>query len=219
MVKHIGLGTLLLLLVMAPAQAAVIVLDFEGLQDLEPIEEFYNGGIGGFGSGPGPDFDLSFGEDALAVIDSDAGGSGNFGGEPSPDTIMFFLEGSAVLNVPNGFDTGFSFFYSAISNTGTVRVWDGLNASGNLLLTLNLPLTPNTGAPDPNGNFSPLVPFGGAFAGTAMSIDFGGTSNQIGFDDITFGSATPGDDVPEPGTWFLLATGLGILGRRSRRLG
>jgi hypothetical protein len=118
------------------------VLDFEGLADVEPIQEFYNGGLGGFGSGPGPDFDLSFGADALAAIDQDAGGTGNFGGEPSPDTTMAFLTGSAVLNVPNGFDTGFSFFYSAINQPGIVEVFDGLDATGNLLATINLGLTP-----------------------------------------------------------------------------
>jgi hypothetical protein len=204
------------------AQAAVIVLDFEGLGDLEPINSFYDGGLGGNGSGPGPDYDLVFSSNALAVIDADAGGSGNFGGEPSPDTIMFFLTGSAVLDVPAGFDTGFSFYYSAINNTGIVNVYDGLGATGTLLASLNLPLTPNTGAPDPNGNFSPFVPFGVAFAGIAKSVDFGGTVNQIGFDDITFGSATPGNggNIPLPGTLALLglgAAGLGATRRRVRR--
>jgi hypothetical protein len=34
-----------------------------------------------------------------------------------------------------------------------------------------------------------------AFSGIAKSIGFGGVANQIVFDDVTFGSATPG-----PGT-------------------
>lgn len=212
-------AALVLLLFLAPAQAAVIVLDFEGLGNQEQILDFYNGGLGGSGSGPGPDFDLTFGSNALAIIDEDAGGTGNFGGEPSPDTIMFFLTGTAVLNVPNGFDTGFSFFYSAINSPGSVNVYDGLNATGNLLADLFLPLTPFNGAPDPTGQFSPFVPIGVAFAGTAMSIDFGGTVNQIGFDNITFGSATPGR-VPEPGTFLVCAIGLaGLFGFELRRRG
>ncbi|MGI9450883.1 MAG: PEP-CTERM sorting domain-containing protein [Geminicoccaceae bacterium] len=202
------------------AEAAPIVLDFEGLGDLEPIQEFYNGGIGGFGSGPGPDFDLSFGADALAIVDQDAGGNGNFGGEPSPDTVMFFLNNSAVLDVPNGFDTGFSFFYSAINLPGIIEVFDGLNATGNILATINLGLTPFNGAPDPTGQFSPFVPIGASFPGTALSIDFGGTSNQIGFDNITFGSATPGGltPVPEPASMLILGIGLaGIAALRRRQ--
>ena len=40
------------LLWVGSAGAAVIVLDFEGLQDFEAVQEFYNGGFGGNGSGP-----------------------------------------------------------------------------------------------------------------------------------------------------------------------
>ena len=66
------------------------VLNFEGLADLEPVENFYDGG-------GGPDFNVAFSSSALALVDRDAGGSGNFGGEPSPDTIMFFLTDTAVM--------------------------------------------------------------------------------------------------------------------------
>jgi hypothetical protein len=42
-----------------------------------------------------------------------------------------------------------------------------------------------------------------------MSVDFSGTANQIGFDDITLGSATPGmSGSPEPCTSALMGTGL-----------
>lgn len=65
---------------------------------------------------------MFFSANALAVVDADSpGGTGNFGGEPSPDTILFFLSGvSAIMNVPAGFTVGFSFWYSAISNTGKI---------------------------------------------------------------------------------------------------
>lgn len=177
-----------------------VVMDFEGLEDLETVEEFYDGGLGGNGSGPGPDFGVIFSPNAQAIIDSDAGGSGNFGGEPSPDTILFFLTGTAAtMNVPDGFTDGFSFFYSAINEPGEIVVYDGLDGTGNVLATLQLPLTPNLGDPDPTGNFSPLEPIGVSFSGTARSVDFGGTIDQIGFDDITLGSETPGQvDDPDP---------------------
>lgn len=166
--------------------AGSVVLDFEGLGDNAPVGEFYNGG-------GGTDYGISFSTNSLAIIDSDAGGTGNFGGEPSASTILFFIDGaSATMNVPDGFSTGFSFYYTAINNPGTVVVYEGLNGTGTVLATLNLPVTPTNGAPDPTGTFSPLLPIGVAFSGIARSVDFGGTINQVGFDNITLGAATPG---------------------------
>lgn len=195
----------LALLISANAFSAAFTLTFEGLGNLEAVGNFYNGGLGGSGSGPGPNFGVTFNADALSIIDEDAGGTGNFGGEPSPSTVLFFLTGSAaVMSVEAGFDTGFSFFYSAINQPGSVTVWDGINGTGNILATLNLPLTPFNGAPDPTGTFSPLVPIGVAFNGTAKSVSFAGVQNQIAFDNITFGSEVPEGAIPEPGTYALM---------------
>ncbi len=179
------------------AQASTaLVLDFEGLGNLERILDFYDGGFGGFGSGPGPDYGISFGPDALALIDADAGGSGNFANEPSANTIAFFLTGpGVVMNVNNGFTTGFSFFYTS-ARVGTVTVYDGPNGTGNVLATVPVEKQYNTcGAPDPTGAFSCWTPVGVTFSGTAFSVNFGGVWNQTGFDDITLGSATPGEEV------------------------
>jgi hypothetical protein len=181
-----------------------LVLDFEGLGNLERILDFYDGGFGGFGSGPGPDFGISFGPDALALIDADAGGSGNFANEPSANTIAFFLTGpGVVMNVENGFTTGFSFFYTS-ARVGTVTVFDGPNGTGNVLATAPVEAQYNTcgAAGDPGGSFACWDPVGVTFSGTAFSVNFGGSWNQTGFDDITLGSATPGEEEPgaeEPG--------------------
>jgi hypothetical protein len=216
-------ATLIGWLTITPA-AAVTVLSFEGLGDLEPVGGFYHGqqANGGIGSGPGSDFGIIFSTNALALIDADAGGSGNFGGEPSTSTGLFFLRGAAAtMNVAAGFDTGFSFYYSAVNVAGVIDVWDGLDGTGNLLASLALPLTPNGGAPDPTGSFSPLLPIGVAFDGIARSVDFGGTVNQIVFDDITLGSVTPGDDtrVPLPGSLILLTGGVLLAALGRQRLG
>ncbi len=198
--------------------AAITVLTFEGLQNLESIDGFYNGANGGFGSGPGPSLGITFSANALAIIDSDAGGSGNIGGEPSPSTVLFFLSGTAAtMNVPAGFDTGFSFYYSSVNVPGLIDVWDGLDGTGNLLASLVLPMTPLGGAPDPTGAYSPFLAMGVAFDGIAHSVDFGGTVDQIAFDDITLGSITPGSAlavadteraVPEPGSFLLVVAGM-----------
>ena len=181
------------------AQASTtLVLDFEGLGNLERILDFYDGGFGGYGSGPGPDYGISFGPDALALIDADAGGSGNFANEPSANTIAFFSTGpGVVMNVKNGFTTGFSFFYTS-ARVGTVTVFDGPNGTGNVLAAVPVEKQYNTcGAPDPTGAFSCWTPVGVTFSGTAFSVNFGGVWNQTGFDDITLGSATPGEEETE----------------------
>ncbi len=213
--KQISIVAATLVGALVTANAAVTVLTFEGVGDFNPVGNFYNGGGGG-------NLGIVFSQNALAIVDADAGGGGNFGGEPSPSTILFFLGGgAATLNNAAGFTTGFSFYYSAISNPGFINVFDGLNATGNLLATLQLPVTPSNGG-DPNGAFSPFFPTGVSFSGTAMSVDFGGTANQIGFDDVTFGTDNPISAIPEPGSLVglgcVLATGLGFRSRRQRPL-
>ena len=197
------------LAVTLPAFADVVYLDFEGIGDFNPVGDYYNGG-------GGTNYGVSFSQATLALVDADAGGSGNFANEPSADTIMFFLDANnAVLNVAAGFQTGFSFFYTS-STAATVTVYDGLNKTGNVLGTLDLAAQgfDNCGG-DPTGSFCNWTAVGVAFDGTAKSIDFGGTANQTGFDNITFGSDTP--VVPEPSTYALMALGLAGIGFAARR--
>ncbi|MFM9978839.1 MAG: PEPxxWA-CTERM sorting domain-containing protein [Sphingomonadaceae bacterium] len=193
-----------------PAQAAVITLDFEGLSDLEAVGNFYDGGMG-------TNYGVSFSADALAIIDEDAGGTGNFANEPSASTVMFFLSGSTpILNYAAGFDTGFSFFYSS-STAATVSVYDGLDGTGNLLGSINLIAQFNDNcAGDPQGNYCNWTNIGVAFGGTARSINFGGTPDETGFDNITFGSAVAGGAVPEPTTWAMMIGGFGAIGGAMR---
>jgi PEP-CTERM motif len=199
------------------ASAAVITLDFEGVGDLNPVGNFYNGGAG-------TNYGVSFSPDTLAVVDSDSGGSGNFANEPSANTVMFFLNANtAILNYAAGFVDGFSFFYSS-STAATVTVWDGLNGTGNLLgtLTLSAQHTQNC-VGDPNGTFCNWSAVGVTFGMglTARSINFGGTANQTAFDNITFGSATPGSGptgVPEPASLALVGSALlGLAASRRRK--
>lgn len=188
----------------ASASPTVVVLDFEGLGNLSPVGAFY-----------APDY--TFSPATLAIIDGDAGGTGNIANEPSPDTVMFFLDASnAVLNVTNGFTTGFSFFYSS-STAASVNVYSGLNATGDLLGTLNLTAQFNQGCTgDPSGAFCNWTAVGVTFSGTAFSIDFGGTANQTAFDDITFGTDIAGG-IPEPATWAMMILGFGMVGSAMRR--
>jgi hypothetical protein len=205
--KRLLLSALACAALAAPASAAIVTLDFEGIADLSPVGSFY-----------APDY--IFSPATLALIDADAGGSGNFANEPSPNTVMFFLDASnAVLDVTNGFTTGFSFFYSS-STAASVTVYDGPGGTGNVLATLNLLAQGfDNCSGDPNGSFCNWTAVGVLFSGTAYSIDFGGTANQTGFDNITFGSDKPGGGgtVPEPATWAMMILGFGLVGSAARR--
>jgi hypothetical protein len=200
------------------ASASPVVLTFEGVGDEANINNFYNGGTDSLGNS-GPNYGVSFSGPTLGLIDADAGGTGNFANEPTPNTIMFFLSASsAVMNYAAGFDTGFAFFYTS-STAATVNIWSGLDATGSLLGSINLSAQYNGNGckGDPTGDFCNWTAIGVGFAGTAHSIDFGGTANQTGYDNITFGSSTPGNGVPEPGTWAMMITGMGLAGAMFRR--
>jgi PEP-CTERM motif len=196
--------------------ASVITLTFEGLGNLESVDNYYDGGLGGSGSGPGPNDGITFSSNSLSLIEDNHGGTGNEGGEPAGDTALFFLSGGAdTMNVAGGFTTGFSFFYSAPFDAGSITVYSGLNGAGTVLATLALPLTEDAGGgcPDnPGANFCPFVPIGVSFSGTAESVNFGGSANQIVFDNITIGSPVAGGAAPEPASVFLLLSGIGAIG-------
>ena len=192
------------------------MLTFEGLQNLEPVGNYHAGGSGGFGSGPGPNYGITFGPNSFAVVSDAAGGTGLFDGAPSMPTTLYFLSGPGdIMNVPAGFTTGFSFFYSSPFYTGSATVYSGLNGTGSVLTTLLLPSTPDgtTYGPPCSGVFDycPWLPAGVTFSGTAYSVDFSGAANNVGFDNVTLGSSTP--VVPEPGT--LVMFGSGALGLAS----
>lgn len=168
------------------------VLDFEGLGNLEEISQFYNGGTSSSGFA-GNNHGISFAGSAMAIIDADNGGTGNFANEPSPNTVMFFLKGcGATINVSAGFSGALSFYYTSPA-AGTVNIYDGPDGGGNLLASnAFLPTLPGKTEGDPTGYFANWKLFSVVFPNTAKSVTFLGVENQCGFDDITFGSKTPG---------------------------
>lgn len=208
---------LTLALAAVPAAAArAQVLTFEGVGDVNPVDGFYAS------SG------ITFTPNAFALVRTNLGGSGTFGGEPSPGTaLVFFTDPTdpapqpAYFNVAGGFTGGLGLFYSAPGMPGTVRIFSGLDATGTLLGTVALSMTPNGAVTlncpnNPGSFFCPMVAGGTSFAGVAHSVDFGAVTNDFVFDNVTLGAAAPAL-LPEPSGVALTVTGLLAIGAASRR--
>lgn len=207
------------LFVAQAATASTAVLGFGGLGCWEPVESFYNGGAGGFGSGPGTNYGIAFTSNALALpsANTSQGQScfSNIANTPSGSNGLFFLgKSAATMNDRSGFTDGFSFDYSAPYYSGFVDVWSGLNGTGTLLATLDLPTTAGCAQ---RPNYCVWDSIGVKFSGAAESVQFGGSENYIVFGDITLGSSIPGTPTPEPATIALLGGGLIGTGIRLRR--
>lgn len=199
----------------ASAATSVIQLDFSGVGNRAEIKTFYSGGSDSQ-ENTGVNYGVSFSDSALGLSDIDP--DANFAGEPSPHNIMFFLSGSAYLNMPEGFTQGFSFYYSTIDFTGQVDIYDGLNATGTRLGSLTLDALgegPVLDRPYSNWKIAAL-----SFSGTAKSVNFSGTVNEVGFDNITLGSLDPSiPAVPEASSAAQLLLGLGVIALLRRRYG
>ncbi len=208
----------------AVAHAAVVDLNFEGINSTYPsgfafINGYYDGGTSSDGTS-GPNYGVTFSPNAqaiclnsLTVVCSDTSRGGL--APSSAEGALFFLSGGDTdIDVAAGFTTGFSFNYTAPFDTGTVTVWSGLDGSGTMLASFDLPTT-SSGCPGYSAAFCPFFPIGVAFSGTAESIEFSGVANEIVFDDVTFGSSTPG--VPEPAAWATMLAGLAGAGAMIRR--
>ena len=207
--------------------AAIIVLDFEGIAPHSignnvTIDDYYNGGTSSNGSS-GNNYGIGFSSNALLVClntqavlcsNTSHGGSNTNSEEGA---LSFFSGAEIFMNIAAGFDTGFSFSYSAANHPGSVAVYDGVNGTGNLLATINLATTPRN-CPGFNASFCPFVAINLHFSGVARSVAFSGVDNEIVFDDLTFESDVVGSDpVPLPGAIPFMITGLAGLRAATRK--
>lgn len=226
--------------------AAPVGLGFEGMQvdvggTYQParVHTFYDGGYSQTDPAPpqlpvdlveGSDnFHVSFDDSAVVQRSKQAGGTGNFGPRYSDyegGTLLTNLGVSAlslkndsfVLDFRDGFDTGFSFYYSTVGDF-QVGVYDTLGGSGKVLGTQDYKINTTGCVADPNDGFCIWSVGALSFSGIAKSVRFSGLPNQALFDNVTFGSLSP---IPEPANWVLLGAGLAALtavARRRRRNG
>ncbi len=205
----------------AGGAAGGTTLTFEGLKNYEEVENYYNGGKGSRGSGPGPKYGVTFSSHALAYIPGEFHGKVTpYPGDPSPPTVLLlgdlgnrFGPGqpiSMTMDVKGGFVGALTFYDIAIVRKATATIWSGLDGTGKELATLNLPLVAAG-----NEAFSGLMTM--SFKGTAQSVVFSGGNDELALDNITFQS------VPEPASWLLVALGIGgvffVRGARGPRAG
>lgn len=204
-----GLSWLVLCLV-GNASASEVKLDFEGIGDQKEVGDFYSG-VG-----------VSFkgGEPALAIETKASGGTGNIVGNPSPKAVMYFEDSDSdpdtvpLLVFSQGFKDGFSFWYSAINVEGTVSYFtdeDGSEAAK--LGELSLGKLTSCGTNPNDLNFCSWKQESVRLAPgvTVKSIRFGGTGDQIAFDDVVLGVNAPiNPQVPEPASLALV--GVALLG-------
>lgn len=170
------------------AQAATIVMNFDGVTSNAAVNEFYNGGTDGAGAS-GVNYGVSY-HDFIAT-------DGAFGQTSLPNLAYNGAE-LAVANVAAGF-TSLSFTSGAFS-TAYMDVYSGLGGSGTLLGSVQL-------GSDPFAFSATSV----TFSGVALSFVLRGNASQAGIDDVQITT------VPEPETYGMMLAGLGLVAVAARR--
>lgn len=214
---RIGLALVLVLGLLASAAAsASVVMTFDELNiDSEYVDNFYNGGCG---SPHGLSGDATCGGPDYGVVFSQALAGGGPWGRPvrnapsAPNVMMFDDNASAYLDVAAGFSGGFSFYYSACRGSTSFSVTTGVYGRGTVLASMDL--SPNQPDCGDYPEYFAWTPIGASFSGLARSVTFDGGSAYFGFayDNMTLGSATPVNPVPEPAALAMFGVGVLLIG-------
>jgi len=176
---------LLVAIVFTGVNAKADGLSFNELQLGEDVLEYYNGGFGGAGSGPGPALGISFTSGLIAV-------AGDVYGEPDGKAAELDSP-EVIMNVFGGF-SGLVQFY-VLGGPIDVAFYDELDGLGNLVGTISSPGSDVVGETLPEFH----------------SAVFSGTPGTTRIDPLLFGP--PGGPLllPEPSALLLLATGIGLV--------
>jgi len=183
----------------APTFAANVTLDFEGTTAYGSVGDFYASHGITFG-GDALAFDNTVSPPDLPVFDNPANGT---------RVLSVVGNGEGTMNVDKGFIGQLTFAYSSVEAT-SIRLFSGLNGTGDLLSTIELDQNATNG-----GCASSVLCFWDTvsldFAGVARSVTFGDATAVAGFDNVSVNA------VPLPAAGWLLMSALGGVGAWSRR--
>jgi hypothetical protein len=216
------------------AEATAVTLDFDAFQQGEEVGSFYTGGHGSLGTGPGPDLGITF--------ESFNGGDGKV---PLGCQTPCFLGndnskiGKALEITPPGFA-----IHTPLGFSGTVE-FDAAQQSGKKALfdveTSEQVVDPPPPIEGPVIDNSAQNPPGCGlqecgFVHYSLTLDPGVVGLEINFftfftgmggdflfidnlhfSDLTLPADTPPEAVPEPASWIVTISGLGLLGLTLRR--
>jgi hypothetical protein len=180
------------MLMASEVHADVVTMTFEGLEDFEYVSDFYNGGLGGNGSGPGSNYGVSFPRSTISYVNNGPSGA-HFGGQPTPGTALSFQRYGARMNVTSGFKNTLSFYYGNPNQDSTISIYSETNGLGQLLVTLVLPRTGYVSLEGGESRFY-MEYASVSFCGVAKSVDFSSMAYRGYIDDLSI--FTPA--VPEP---------------------
>ena len=206
--KRTLLAAALAALLLAPAVAqanAQFVIDFEKTWDFSngDVNGYYGGGTAADGSS-GSNLGASF--VGVSGLSNDASFT-YYSGAPSPQGVAYahtFAAGDvATLNVADGVSGALAFYFaSPAAVSGAVKAYSGLDGSGALLGSFDLPANSSSAYDNWSGAWF-------AFAGLAHSFDLTASANLVAFDNITA--------VPEPAPAALVLGGVAMLALITRR--
>ena len=187
-----GIAAISLLMAIPAFANSAVTLTFSGLSNTEQALNYFSGGYGSLGSGPGPNYQINFSSNAIVA----GGRKGN----------MLTGTGAVVMDVHTEFANSVKLSYVALAPE-VVNVWSGYDGSGSLLATMTLL---------PNASCHSVTQCGWAqagesFTGIAASVTFSGAGGQFGIGSIELGAPYRGKSgtiaTPEPSSIVLLPTG------------
>ncbi len=170
------------------AKATPFSIGFQEVQPLEAFLNFYNGGFGSLGTGPGPNLGVTFTSQWVQVQPDVYG---------SPTGASAGISSTSTMSLAVPFSGPFSFYYDG--GALTVNFFDGANGSGNFIGQWNLP------------SAGVFIPTGAALPAFQSAVFISPGANRI--DALTFGALV----IPEPGTFVLSLFSLGLLAALTRR--
>lgn len=193
----------LAVLVTTPALAnTALSFTFSGLGNNEQPLGYYMGGYGSLGSGPGPNYGITFSPNSSVITAA----HGN----------LLTANGTIVMDIGPEFANSLKFGYVAAAPE-VVDVWSGYDGTGYLLATRTL--TPNSWCQTLNCGWAHAAE---GFSGAAASVTFSGGNSLFGLGAVKLGTpiwtkpAAPAGAMamtrmavvtPEPSAFALAVTG------------